>query len=70
MLDLKPCPFCGIKPVLQHQKEIDKTTGQLKWESWFIRCDGSNCRMWVFIDAYDKNDIDNIMKVWNKRPHE
>ena len=61
-MELKPCPFCGIVPTLHHQKDDNA-----RWESWFIRCDGKDCRMWVIIDAIDRSDINNIITIWNTR---
>lgn len=55
--DLKPCPFCGEKAVLE-----TFTTAMEKVPRYRVRC--SNCFCETNWDFFSKEDV---IKAWNRR---
>lgn len=58
-VDLKPCPFCGGEAI---RIKRDKA---YYGESYFVRCDNSNCNVHPRTDSYDRQC--DATKAWNRR---
>ena len=60
-LPIKPCPFCGMQPKLEHTKI--NTNGEVE-EYFRLYCDSILCNLEVLIEGSLK---DEIIKQWNTR---
>ncbi len=56
---LKPCPFCGVVPIVKSYKE------QMKQRTWSITCDNRDCK--VFVGAIGYFEQDKMIEDWNRR---
>lgn len=59
--ELKPCPICGKKPVIEH------------WSSggmmFMVKCNNQDCP--VPIASYPKGrDLNMVIKAWNRRAND
>lgn len=63
---LKPCPFCGAKPVLHmhHDPGFDKGS-----DIFWMECATPNCLLEDLLNTYciQESDLDKFIESWNKR---
>lgn len=61
MSELKPCPFCGAKPVAKFNIVI---AGQVSdWN--VIECENEKCRIKPFTDWHKSKSV--VVREWNRR---
>lgn len=68
MSDLKPCPFCGGKAAIGHEKDFDGFG-----EFYFVQCTESGCRAKSgekFTSEVCPIFMGEVRDLWNNRPHE
>ena len=58
--ELKPCPFCGSKPILKEAKSMysDMT-------AFYVRCDNYNCP--VTVATCNRDTPEEAFELWNTR---
>ena len=59
-VEISPCPFCGEKPFVYHEKDI------VFWaQGWSIRCANLKCK--VGVQIFGIRRFDDVVTLWNKR---
>ena len=56
MAELKPCPFCGVVPIVKFDNAIKK---------YWISCNNPKCRVQSMTDAHINKSV--IVREWNRR---
>lgn len=63
---LKPCPFCGAKPIIHRATDpgFDKNNS-----IWWMECATPNCLLEDLLDTYaiQESGLDDFIESWNKR---
>lgn len=59
--ELKPCPFCGKKPIIEH------------WSSdgmmYMVKCNNPDCPVPV-VSYPNGRDLNMVIKEWNRRAND
>lgn len=59
--ELKPCPFCGKKPIIEH------------WSSdgmmYMVKCNNPDCAVPV-VSYPNGRDLNMVIKEWNRRAND
>ena len=63
MEELKPCPFCGVKPVINKMKRKTHSNGD-EYQDSKVRCNGGRCFVRPSVTGHDHKDA--TFK-WNTR---
>ena len=56
MIELKPCPFCGEKPIVEYGNGIKK---------YWISCQNEKCWVQPNTDAHINRGV--VVRFWNRR---
>ena len=66
--DLKPCPFCGHKPVLQSDIRYPRPSCAPK-RAYEVVCQNSDCII-GFVDERYRLTEREIVELWNRRSND
>jgi len=58
---LKPCPFCGGKPEVYSDWELEHSIGE---RTYWIMCNNDGCHVQVFLDN-EYSSKESAAKAWN-----
>lgn len=64
-MELKPCPFCGRKPVLKSDNRYPKP-GRERITAYEVVCNNMDCIIYGADDKYFKTP-QQAVKAWNRR---
>ena len=59
-MELKPCPFCGLKPVVINGKP------NLKSGQYSVVCKNLGCPM-LMVATYSRDTESEVIEAWNTR---
>jgi hypothetical protein len=58
---VKPCPFCGLPPVLEHEPDLPHEDSP---ESWWLSCRNAVCPVELWTTAGTRREV---LSQWNGR---
>jgi hypothetical protein len=62
-IQLEPCPFCGVLPVVQKMKVKTSSDGD-EYQDVKVRCNGGMCHIRPSVTGYDR---EHAAYKWNFR---
>jgi Lar family restriction alleviation protein len=65
---LKPCPFCGAKPIIHHHHDPGFKKGEGE-DLYWMECATPNCLLEDLLDTYPipESGLEEFIESWNRR---